>query len=196
MRITVTVAEQLRLLHEDSAEDDGDLVEGLGRLARDVALAVPSSLAVTILLAGPDREVSVSAQAEPAPVRASLAVRLSAGEPSDLVILRAATAGAFLLLADDLTGPLGSDHPPAVLDGHLSWPALGSESLADLRSINQAVGVLVDRGLPPAEARGELQRRATAAGASVAAVSRDLLGSLWRGSHPAPPEDRAGTAER
>lgn len=181
MRITASVAEQLRLLHEDP-EDGTDLVEELDQLGRDVALAVPSNLAVTILLDRQDREVGISALADPATVLASLAVRLSVGDSDDLLILRAGAAGAYLLLADDLDALLGPDHTPAVLDGHLSWPTLSGESLAvslaDLRSIDQAIGVLADRGLPPAAARHELRRRATATDGSVAAVSRDLLASL------------------
>ncbi len=180
MRITAEVAEQLRLLHADP-DHGGYFLDGLSRLSRDVALAVPSSLAVTIRAARLEGEVSVSALAEPATVLASLAVRLPAGAPGDLVILRAGAAGAYLLLADGLNGLLGPEHPPAEVDKHLSWPTHSSESpaagLADLGSIDQAIGVLVGRGLPPEEARRELQRRADAADRTVAAVSRELLAS-------------------
>jgi len=181
VRITATVAEQLRLLHENP-EDGRDLMEGLGRLGRDVALAVPSSLAVTILLDRQGSEVCISALTEPAAVLASLAVRLPGGVHDHLLILRAGAPGAYLLLAEDLRALLGPDHPSAVLDGHLSWPPLSGGSLAtalaDLRSINQAIGVLTDRGFPPSDARRELQRRATAGNRTVAAVSRQLLFSL------------------
>jgi hypothetical protein len=43
--------------------------------------------------------------------------------------------------------------------------------------VDHAVGVLVDRGLPPGAAHRELWRRAGAAGTTVVAVSRDLLRS-------------------
>jgi hypothetical protein len=178
--ITAEVAEQLRLLHADP-DHGGHFLEGLGRLSRDVALAVPSSLAVTIRAARLEGEVSVSALAQPAAVLASLAVRLPAGAPGDLLILRAGAAGAYLLLADGLNGLLGPEHAPAEVDKHLSWPILSSESpaarLADLGSIDQAIGVLVDRGLPPEEARRELQRRAETADDTIAAVSRELVAS-------------------
>jgi hypothetical protein len=160
VRIPATVAEQLRLLDEHPARGGGGLVRALSRLGRDVALAVPSSLAVTIVLDRTDGEVSVSALADPAPVLASLAVPLSAG----LLILRAGAAGAYLLLADDLRGGLG----PAETDAHLGWPAFSGESLAaalaELGSRNRAIGVLIGQGLTPEDARQELDRRARDAG--------------------------------
>lgn len=180
MRITAEVAEQLRLLHADPGHG-GNFLDGLSRLSRDIARAVPSSLAVTIRAARREGEVSVSALAGPASVLASLAVRLAAGAPADLLILRAGAAGAYLLLADGLDGLLGPQHAPAEVDKHLSWPTFDIESsaagLADLGSIDRAIGVLVDRGLPPEEAQRELRRRADAADRSVAAVSRELLAS-------------------
>jgi ANTAR domain len=184
VRISAAVAEQLRLL--DEAAEGGDLAQKLAGLVRDVALAVPSSLAVTILLARMESEVNVSALAEPATVLASLAVPLSAGAFTGLLILRASTAGAYLLLADDLDGVLGPDHRPPQVDAHLSWPSLSSgsvqASLAERGSIDHAIGVLVDRGLPPEEAHRELRRRASASGATVTTVSRALVASLGRDS--------------
>ena len=181
MRITATVAEQLRLLQGDLPRG-GDFAAGLNQLSRDVAVAVPSCLAVTITLARPGGEISVSTTAEPAAVLASLALPLSAASSGGLLILRAGEAGAFMLLADDLDGMLGPGHPPIDLDQHLAWPAAtGGESfttsLADLSLVNHAVGVLVDRGLPPRAAHRELWRRAGATGTTVVAVSRDLLRS-------------------
>jgi hypothetical protein len=179
VRIPATVAEQLRLLREDS-----DLGEGLTQLSRDVALAVPSSLAVTIVLARAEHEVVVSALAEPAPVLASLAVPLDADGVTGLLILRAGAAGAYLLLADDLDRLLGPEQRPAELDAHLSWPAVGggpqTTSLAELGSIDQAIGILIAQGLPPEEAHHELDRRAGATNATVATVSRRLVASQSR----------------
>ena len=181
MRITATVTKQLRLLQGDLAPA-GDLAAGLHQLGRDVAVAVPSCLAVTITLARLGGEISVSTTAEPAAVLASLAVPLSAVSSGSLLVLRAGEAGAFVLLADDLDGVLGPGHSPIDVDQHLAWPtATGGESfttsLADLSLVNHAVGVLVDRGLPPRAAHRELWQRAGATGTTVVAVSRDLLRS-------------------
>jgi hypothetical protein len=208
VRIPAAVAEQLRVLDENSAQggdaqggdaQGGGLAQRLTRLAGDVALAVPSSVAVTILLDRTDSEVSVSALAEPATVLASLAVPLDAGAFTGLLILRAGAAGAYLLLADDLTGLLGPGDRPAEIDAHLSWPGAGSAalvaSLTELGSIDQAIGVLIGQGFPPEEARHELERRAAAADATVTTVSRDLVASLQRDSGKHRP-DAAGTAPR
>lgn len=185
MRIIAAVAEQVLLLHGD-AHRGGEFVDALGRLGRDVVRAVPSCLAVTITHTRSGEEVGVSMAAGPAEVLASLAVSLS-GAPGDLLVLRAGAAGAFVLLAGDLDGLLGPDHPPARLDEHLGWPSVaGAEplgaSLADLSAVDQALGVLVDRGLPPDAASRELGRWAGEAGTTLAAASRELLASLR--SHP------------
>jgi hypothetical protein len=196
VRIPATVAEQLRLLDENSAQG-GDLAQELTRLGRDVAVAVPSSVAVTILLDRMDTEVSVSAITEPAPVLASLAMPLSAGAFTGLLILRASASGAYLLLADDLAGLLGPGDRPAEIDAHVSWPTTSSESLAaslaELGSIDRAIGVLIGQGFPPEEAQHELERRAGAADATITTASRDLVASLPRDSSKHRP-DAAGTA--
>jgi hypothetical protein len=183
--ITESLAEQLRILGGDP--DRGDrLAAGLSQLGRDLAVAVPSCLAVSIILVRLGGEITVSAlapAADSAAVLASLAVPLSAGEPGDSLVLRAGEAGAFLLLADDLDGLLGAGHPPIDVDRHLSVPPIGTGAslaagLADLRAVNQGTGVLIDRGLPPEAAHRELQRRAHDANTSVGVASRALLASL------------------
>lgn len=186
MRITATVAEQLRLLHEDPDRGD-EFAAGLHRLSLGVALAVPSTIVVSIFAGRLGGEVDIGASGAPAPVLASLAVPLSAGWPGDRLILRAGRPGAYLLLADDLNGRTGSAHPPAELDEHLFWPrSLSSESLAqslaDLDATEQAVGVLVDRGFEPEEARLELRRRGYEAAITTAATGRRLLASFGSGA--------------
>jgi hypothetical protein len=183
--ITESLAEHLRILGGDP--DPGHrLAAGLSQLGRDLAVAVPSCLAVSIVLVRLGGEITVSAlarTADPAAVLASLAVPLSAGEPGGLLVMRAGEAGAFLLLADDLDGLLGPDHPPIDVDQHLTLPPVGTgeslaAALADLRAVNQGIGVLLDRGLPPEAARRELQRRAQDTNTSVGVASRVLLASL------------------
>ena len=182
MRITAAVAEQLLLLHGDPDRGD-NFVAALSRLGRDVAVAVPSCLAVTITLAaarGRD-------QRQHAPLRRPRCwphwpYRCPRSRSGGLLILRAGEAGAFLLLADDLDGLLGPGHPPIDLDEHLAWPAAANAeslgaSLADLSVVDQAIGVLVDRGLPPEAAHRELWRRVGEGDTTIADVSRALLAS-------------------
>jgi hypothetical protein len=181
MRITATVTEQLRLLQGDLPRA-GDFAAALNQLSRDVAVEVPSCLAVTITLARLGGEISVGTTAEPAAVLASLAVPLAPVSSGSLLVLRAGEAGAFMLLADDLDELLGPGHSPIDVDQHLAWPTATSgesftTSLADLSVVNHAVGVLVDRGLPPRAAHRELRRRAGATGTTLVAVSHDLLRS-------------------
>ena len=56
-------------------------------------------------------------------------------------------------------------------------PFAWGASLADLSAIDQAIGVLVDRGLPPEAAHRELWRRVGEANTTLAAVSRAVLAS-------------------
>jgi hypothetical protein len=182
VRVAATLVEHLRLLGDEPGRGDR-LAAGLSRLGRDVAAAVPSCLTVSIVLAHPDAEISISATAgtaKPGAVLASLAVPLPGAVPAGVMVLRASAVGAFLLLADDLGLLLGAGHPPIGVDEHLTWPPAASfpTSLADLHAVDQAVGVLIDRGLPPETARRELQQRADAADTTVAAVSRALLADL------------------
>lgn len=193
MRIPAPVGEQLLFLPKSFAQG-GYIAEALTRLGRDVALAVPSTVAVTIVVARAEGEINVNTLAQPATVLASFAVPLYAGAATAVLILRASTAGAYLLLADDLAGPLGPDHRSAEVDAHLSWPDLVSESLADslaeLASIDRAIGLLFDQGSLPEEALDELARRARVTGATVATVSRELLVSLQPESSRQPPNAR------
>lgn len=196
MEITAALAEQLRRLCDDPAAG-GRLAAGLSALGRDVLNAVPTCLAVTLLLGHFGGEVSLSmvaATTKNSPVLASLAVPLAdQHQEGATLILRAGQAGAFLLLADDLRGRLGdTDRPPIQVDQHLAMPAAATgeslaTSLAEFGAVNQGIGVLIARGLPPEAARRELQRRASAAGVTLAVASRRLLASPRPWAGPGPP---------
>lgn len=195
MDVAASLAQHLQALAEDPYRDypDGDrsgrgeqLAAPLKKLSAELAAAVPSLLAVSIVLGRLNMEVTVSAAAHPADtsaVLASLAVPLSGAAPADLLMVRAAEPGAFLLLADDLTARLGPHSPAVELDNHLSMPPVLTPeslaaSLADLREVNQGLGVLIEQGLPPEAARAELQRRARDLGTTLGGAGRVLLASL------------------
>jgi nucleotide-binding universal stress UspA family protein len=166
--------------------DRGDTFTAeLNRLATDLARAVPSLLAVSVTLRRLGREVPVTAlapEAQAAHVLSSLAVPLTAGEPADVLVVRAGDAGAFLLLADDLAGLLGAGYAPLEIDGHLSLPAGPANSfeaaIAELSVVNQAIGVLLDRGATPEAGLADLHRRAVKTETSVTRVSQQVLASL------------------
>jgi len=197
VHFTAALAHHLQTLAGDLDQGDPDRAEqialGLTQLSTDVAGTVPSCLAVSLVLARWEADVVLGtlsrADASLTPVLASLAVPLSAFDPGELLVLQAGTPGAFLLLSDDLGGLLGPGHPPIELDAHLQLPpAVTGESLAsslaDLRVINQGIGVLLEQGLSPEAAPEELQRRAHHADTTLAVASQVLLDSLPRRAHP------------
>lgn len=94
-----------------------DVIAGLARLRHDIAAAVPSWTAVTIVLVRPGGElpVTVLSRDTQLPLRASLTVPLRGRHP-DLLVLRAAAPGASLLLADDLALSAASGHCPHFRD--------------------------------------------------------------------------------
>lgn len=176
-------ARQLHLLCDDT-DDRGRLATGLIQLGTSVAAAVPSCVSISVWLAviGRDAPVTIGIhQGTGEPVLASLAVPRSLSEPADMVLFQASEAGAFLLLADDLRGLLDPLLSLRV-DEHLHLGIDATEgrlvsSMADLSVVNRAIGILIERGLPPEEARAELSRRAAQDGTDLAAVSRQILGS-------------------
>lgn len=158
----------------------GALAQTLTRLVGAVTLSVPSCSSVTLALADVGGEVDVSSKGLGVRALASLALPLTGLPGGDVLVLRADTSGAFLLLALDLTERVGADAAPVLVDKHLvPWPALSRAELvarvSDARDIDQAVGALLDRGLPPDAARAELHRRA---GTSDAEQGRLLLRAL------------------
>lgn len=200
MDLTASLARHLQALTDDPYRDypDGDDPDGdrpgrgerlaapLKELASELAAAVPSCLAVSILLGHLNIEVTIGVAARAADtsaVLASLAVALSTDAPTDMLIVRAAQPGAFLLLADDLTARLGLHRPAVELDRHLSMPpVLTSESLAaslnELGAVNQGLGVLIEQGMPPEAAHEELQRRARALGTTLGGAGRAVPAAL------------------
>lgn len=187
MEIPSALARQLHLLSLESDRDD-DFAAALTELGVGLTRAVPSLLAVSLTLGRLGSAVTVTALAAGSGtgtrrVAASLAVPLTPGEPCDLLLLQAGDPGAFLTLAEDLARAGGVGFPPTELDRHLSWPTPSSWRslelvLAEMRVVNQAIGVLVDRGFTPGDAAAELDRRAAATLSTTGAVSHQLLEDL------------------
>lgn len=181
MFVTVELLEQLRHLTADPDRADA-LAAALSGLCIDLGVAVPSWVSVSIVLTSAndaDVEIAVVAPGAKngAQVFSSLAVPLPELDPGDQLVVRAGGAGAFLLLADDLARRLGRVRP-IVLDRHLDPPRSGEAAaamFAGLGVVDQAIGVLLDRGLSPPQARRDLKCRAQASGVSVALAARSLL---------------------
>lgn len=189
MPFTAALAEQLRMLGVDP-EDCDLLAVRLTEIGREIAVAVPSCLTVSILLPdlGAELVTRVASCGAAGPVGASLAVSLQL-RPGASLVIRATDPGAFVLLHHELGEVLGFGPGSMEMDRHLTLPPVRTDtsltaSVLDERTVQRAIGVLLDRGLSPEAARDDLRRRAESARSSTGDVARSLLESL--GPHAAP----------
>ena len=164
--ISAALAADLAALTEALDTPGIDLETELRAFAADVKIAVASFTAMTVTIAVDGLEVSFvvhdGARTTPA---TSLLIPLAARTPTVAVstlLLFAATPGAFVDLAADLSHALGIDLPCLVIDCHLEPPgdAAPMTGWSEHATVNQAIGVLIDRGHTPESARRELHRLA------------------------------------
>lgn len=183
MEISGALDQQLAELLVALGNPSHDLLTVLTALARNVSTAVPSFFGLTICtptLAG-DVILSTLTDASPA-AQASMLIPLdpSAGAGGTMVLF-ATTAGAFLDLGADAEFVRGGTDGVLVdrnLDPATAASGGGAVSVVELSQINQAIGVLVDRGQPPDQAWDELRSKAGAAGRSLLQEAVQLLGPL------------------
>jgi hypothetical protein len=102
---------------------------------------------------------------------------LAGAGPGSFVVFYARDAHAFAVLAADTRRVYGLDGQ-VLLDRHL--PGRGTDPLVvtdptQAAVIHRAIGWLIDQGLPPEEAAGELRRRAAATGRTLTAAAHHLL---------------------
>lgn len=191
MEITHALAADLAELGEALHEPGVDVTAEMRKLGADVKAAVRSFLGLSITLQVDGESVTLTgleADAEHAQVLSSLAIPLRSLNPASStgqLVLYAARSGAFVDFAADLSWATGAEQASFVLDRHrnvdLAAPQLSG--LSELSAINQAVGVLLDKGHPPEHARAELDRRARQARLDPAAFALNMLTALTR-----PPE--------
>lgn len=167
MDISAALAAHLAVLTQALDIPDIDLEHGLQALTVDVKLAVASYTGMTMTIALDGHDVTFTVRdGPPSQVAAtSLLIPLAALPTTDTastLLLYAATPGAFVDLAADLSYALRVDPPNLVLDGHLPAPAAssGMTGLDTHFAIDQAIGVLIDRGHTPETARDEVHRLA------------------------------------
>lgn len=171
MDLSAAFAADLALLTQALDDPDVDLEAALGGLGNALSRAVDSYCAMTVTIVLDGRDVSFTVPrrnaptaVEPAPTT-SLLIPLSAftgTSTGSTFILYAATPGALVDLAADLTYALGTGPDVLVLDAHLPLPPPSSRitGLDGQMLVNQAVGVLLDRGHTPESASSELRRLA------------------------------------
>jgi hypothetical protein len=179
------LAAELALLTEALDLPDVGLAETLTRLATDARTAVESYLGLSVAIAAHGETfdlIVLNADARPEQITTSLLVPLAvapdAGAASIALILYAATPGAFIDLVADLAWITGRPAGDFALDQHRSLPTNSTARLTDLSSVNQAVGVLIERGSTPEQAERELAVRATTAGIELAAAAALILAAL------------------
>jgi hypothetical protein len=163
-----------------------DVHAEVGYLLRLAVAAVPSCIGLSLVLHGPGPELTVSAMGSalhPQPVLASLAVRLPRPQPASAdaeLVLYAGAPRAFHAVVPSLLALLDRSHRRVSVDGHLAGPDLVAERAAAVRrteqsEVNQAIGVLLGRGLLPAVGHDELRRLAAVHGTSVLLAARAVL---------------------
>ncbi len=173
----------------------GDLASALDQLLALAMEAVPSCLAVTLVLRDEEQPVSLTALVEgPAqPVRSSVALAMPRYLGSDeaaeqthpaLLVIYASKGDGLRKTGREITALLDLDPRLVTWDEHLRLPlpsdvAAGlAESLDDFSAVQRALGVLLDRGWLPDEGRVELTRLAALSGASTGDAARALLADV------------------
>ncbi|MEO8749724.1 MAG: ANTAR domain-containing protein [Allobranchiibius sp.] len=185
MDVTAGVAAALATLSQaahDPGLDDLDLERLLHEFAHDIKLAVRSYLGMSLSIATAAGAFCLTAMDEltdGANVATSLHLPLQASASATVpstVTFYASQAGALVDLAADLTWILSLAPDVLILDGHLTIPDEDSaSSLGAISLVNQAIGVLIDRGCSPEDAFGELQQLSRRAGLCSAEFAGHLL---------------------
>ncbi len=182
MEITAAVAADLEALTQalqDPGMEQIDLEELLRDFARDTGLAVPSYQGISLLVATPVGDFSVTAmEDEVAADEIVTSLHLPLDESRVTVTFYAGRADAFVDLARDLSQILRLPAERIVLDKHLATrvvPTRDATGLAPLAIVNQGVGVLIERGFSAQDALREMRNRARRREASVSDIAAELL---------------------
>lgn len=182
MDISTALAAHLAALTRTLDDPDVDLEAQLQSFTVDVQRAVASYAGMTMTIALDGHNVSFTVHNNPttAAARSSLLIPLApltATDTASALLLYAATPGAFVDLAADLSHALGVEPATLVLDGHLPPPhdSSGINGLDTQSTIDQAVGVLIERGHTPEAARAELHRLTNLEHANLRAAAERVI---------------------
>ena len=166
MEISAALVADLTSLTDSLDQPDTDLEALLRALADDTRRAVRSYLGLTMTLIVDGYPVTLTAMdefADPGDIATSALLPLPAlcdAEPGSVIVFYAGKAGAFVDFAADLSFALGLGLDVIVLDEHLTPPRAvsGLTGLVEMSQVNQAIGILIERGHTPEGARTELHR--------------------------------------
>src|SRR6478752_1659002 len=162
--IPAALEADLHLLSALSGLDE-DIESLLRATVGDLKASVQSAvgLSLTVHVTGQDVTLTILDDHTARSVGASILVPLDAPAAQSLgtcVVFYAVTPGAFVDLSADLGWATGLPAGMIVLDQHLLLPVEGTAvtGLREFSIINQAVGILIERGNTPESARLELDR--------------------------------------
>jgi hypothetical protein len=179
MEIPAALAADLKALTDALDEPGTDLETLLRTLAADARNAVDSFRGLTMTLIIDGYPITLTTM-DPVDVGASLRLPLKAlcdVEPGSELLLYADKPGAFVDLAADLSYALRLTPDVVTLDDDLN-PASDPtrlNGLTEMSSVNQAIGILIDRGHLPDSARTELDRLAHQAQTTLHAAAQQLI---------------------
>ena len=188
MEISAALVADLTSLTDSLDQPDTDLEALLRALAEDTRRAVRSYLGLTMTLIVDGYPVTLTAMdefADPGEIATSVLLPLPAvcdAEPGSVIVFYAATAGAFVGFAADMGFALGLGLDALTLDEHRIPPGEGSSrtGLVDMSQVNQAIGILIERGHTPERAGTELRRYARLAQITAPAAARQLIAHARR----------------
>lgn len=178
-----SLVEQLAVLTEAVDEPGADVHAIIDVLMDDISRAVPSfaGLTITLVIDGAPVILAAIEQTQVASARSSLRLplRLPGSPPVGHLVLYAKTANAFAGLATDayrihqVTGQVRLDRDLVDIPRR---PDINR--LSDQSDLDQAIGLLIDRGYLPSVARAELDGRAAQNSSSPADEARALLDTI------------------
>jgi hypothetical protein len=156
--VSAALVADLKALTDVLDEPGIDLEALLRTVAADTRLAVDSYLGLTMTLMIDGYPITLTA-IDPDDIATSLRLPLDVlghTDPGSVLVLYAAKPGAFVDLAADLSFALGLSPNTMTLDDDLtptSDDPAGLQGLAEMVQVNQAIGILIERGHLPDSAR-------------------------------------------
>ena len=184
--VATALAENIRDLFAGLDQSPAQVEESLGSLRRDLKLAVRSSVGLTLtIVMHPDQQItltSIDHFTKTSDIVTSLRLPMgwAAMGTGSMIIFYAGVPGAFVDLAADLRYSLRLPPGTIVLDEDTSAPVSesGLTGTTESSTVNQAIGVLIDRGYTPATAGAHLLHHA-------GGLQRDLHQAATRILHSA-----------
>jgi hypothetical protein len=177
--VSAALVADLKALTDVLDEPGIDLEDLLRAVAVDSQRAVDSYLGLTMTLIIDGYPITLTAM-DPDDIATSLRLPLDVlgeADPGSVLVLYAAKPGAFVDLAADLSFALGLSPNMIILDDDLAptSDSAGLQGLAEMVQVNQAIGILIERGHLPDSARTELRRLAHHAQTTLHAAAQQLI---------------------